>query len=87
VQTAPSYGFGSSDRDKESNRYVTSQHAKLMRGRQSPNHFDSQTEQTITSFGRQSLSRRSTLPAYGFGSQPRMTFKTTNTPGPGSYEN
>ncbi|GIL43142.1 hypothetical protein Vafri_973 [Volvox africanus] len=86
-RTMPAYGFGSSDRDKESARFLTSQHAKALRGSFSPNNYDRQQPNNITSFGKQSLSVRTNLPAYGFGSQPRMVFKTSQTPGPGTYEN
>lgn len=79
-RTMPAYGFGSSDRDKESTRFVTSQHAKVLQGSFSPNNYDRQQPNNITSFGKQSLSVRQNLPAYGFGSQPRLVFKTSQTP-------
>ncbi|KXZ56623.1 hypothetical protein GPECTOR_1g561 [Gonium pectorale] len=86
-RTMPAYGFGSSSRDKESARFITSSHAASLRGRFSPNNYDRQQPHNLTSFGKQSLSVKQNVPAYGFGSQPRMAFKTSQTPGPGSYEN
>jgi hypothetical protein len=79
-RTMPAYGFGSSDRDKESARFVSSQHAKVLRGSFSPNNYDRQQQTNLTSFGKQSLSVRTNVPAHVFGSQPRMVFKTSQTP-------
>lgn len=85
-KTLPAYGFGSSDRDRESRRFVSPNHVAALRGTASPSNYDHQTSETTTSFGRQALSRQQNVPSYGFGSAPKATFKVTDTPGPGSYD-
>ncbi|MEW5317725.1 MAG: hypothetical protein WDW38_009004 [Sanguina aurantia] len=86
-KTSPAYGFGHSDWAKEGHRYLTQGHCQALKGVQSPANFDHQQPSTTTSFGRQQLSRRTSLPAFAFGSSPRLVSKkTTDTPGPGAYE-
>jgi hypothetical protein len=83
--TLPAYGFGGSTREQEGNRFLTSGHAaKQQHGKYSPAHMNNQTDRNLSSFGKQSA--RASPPAYGFGSTPKMTFKTSTTPGPGSYD-
>ncbi|KAG2495719.1 hypothetical protein HYH03_006319 [Edaphochlamys debaryana] len=86
-RTMPAFGFGSSSRETEEKRFLTTTHAKMHQGKYSPNNYHHQLPENITSFGRQPLSRKANVPAYGFGSQPRLTFKSSTTPGPGAYEN
>ncbi|KAG2450076.1 hypothetical protein HYH02_000180 [Chlamydomonas schloesseri] len=86
-KTMPAYGFGSSSREKEGQRFMSSTHAKMLRGSFSPPNYNHQQPENTTGFGKQQLSCNATLPSYGFGSQPRLQFKTSTTPGPGSYEN
>ncbi|KAG2442804.1 hypothetical protein HXX76_002883 [Chlamydomonas incerta] len=86
-KTMPAYGFGSSSREKEGQRFMSSTHAKTLRGSFSPPNYNHQQPENTTGFGKQKLSRNTNVPAYGFGSQPRLQFKTSTTPGPGAYEN
>ncbi len=83
----PAYGFGGSTREQEYNRFITSGHAKIKAGTFSPNNYNHQTADRLTSFGKQPLSRITSTPSYGFGSTPKLTFKMSTTPGPGQYEN
>ncbi len=76
----PAYGFGSSSREKEGQRFMSSTHAKTLRGSFSPPNYNHQVPENTTGFGKQKLSRNETVPAYGFGSQPRLQFKTSTTP-------
>lgn len=86
-KTAPNHAFGSSSWDKEDKRFITGAHTRALLGTFSPNNFDHQSDNTISGFGKQSLSSKSTPPTFGFGSTAKMIFKTSGTPGPGAYEN
>jgi Sperm-tail PG-rich repeat len=86
-KTVPAYGFGSSTRDKEENRFLTSAHTvRTRKGTESPANYGHQQQHTLSSFGKQTLASRQSTPSYGFGSAPRLVFKTSATPGPGAYD-
>lgn len=59
---------------------MSSTHAKTLRGSFSPPNYNHQQPENTTGFGKQKLSRNTNVPAYGFGSQPRLQFKTSMTP-------
>mmetsp|Transcript_5107 Transcript_5107/g.11114 ORF Transcript_5107/g.11114 Transcript_5107/m.11114 type:complete len:318 (-) Transcript_5107:859-1812(-) len=85
-KTMPACSFGNSTWDKEQARFLTLSHSRLQQGTASPPNYEHQTQNTITSFGKQTLSKRQHSPSHRFSSAPRMVFKTSNTPGPGAYD-
>eukprot|EP00201_Polytomella_parva_P022173 CAMPEP_0175042236 /NCGR_PEP_ID=MMETSP0052_2-20121109/2433_1 /TAXON_ID=51329 ORGANISM="Polytomella parva, Strain SAG 63-3" /NCGR_SAMPLE_ID=MMETSP0052_2 /ASSEMBLY_ACC=CAM_ASM_000194 /LENGTH=236 /DNA_ID=CAMNT_0016304989 /DNA_START=331 /DNA_END=1041 /DNA_ORIENTATION=- len=86
-RTAPAFRFsGCSSWKKEERRFLTAEHSMLLKGTESPSNYDHQNPKTISSLNKQVLSGRSNTPSFGFGSAPKQVFKTSNSPGPGSYD-
>ena len=89
-ETLPTAKFGSSTRDKDSSRFLSSAHAaKTRKGTQGPDGdkmYAHQNPAQLTSFGKQQLANRNSSPSHRFSSGPQRVFKTSDTPGPGAYD-
>jgi len=86
INTEPSFGFGSSDREHSSRLFVSELMSKSNAGAFGASPGPS--VYTLTpSIGTQATSRGRTAPSWGFGKANRFKnqFADTGTPGPGAY--
>lgn len=81
-KTMPTPRIGTSTRDGAKKQFISTDHEKAQYGENSPGPV---TAHMTSSMGRQTLSRKSSRPSYGFGTAKRDTIQVTNTPGPGTY--
>lgn len=68
LESAPRYGFGTSNREHAAKVYISSEHEKVSGGRDAPGPGTYDAESGI---GQQPDSKKATLPRYGFGSSTR----------------
>jgi len=83
MASAPMAGFGTSERHHMAKVYISPEHEKVSAG----NHSPGPSVYTLNeSTGKQSLSKNTTLPSWGFGTADRWQGGHRNeSPGPGSY--
>jgi len=81
-KSLPTYTFGRSTRDVAKKTFISKEHEKQSFGLTSPGPC---TAQPYNSYGRQSLSTRSSSPGWGFGTSRRLKDYANEAPGPGTY--
>lgn len=82
--TLPKHAFGSSTREGDAKVYISSEHEKSQYGKQSPGPV---TAGSRTAFGKQTISRKQSVPSHKLGSAKRFKYRQDDdVPGPGSYE-
>eukprot|EP00877_Chromochloris_zofingiensis_P009552 jgi/Chrzof1/4850/Cz15g01160.t1 len=81
-KTLPVFSFGKGTRDASKKTFISKEHEKQSYGEGTPG---PSTAQPYDSYGKQSLSTRSTSPGWGFGTSRRLKEYANDAPGPGTY--
>mmetsp|Transcript_13100 Transcript_13100/g.15822 ORF Transcript_13100/g.15822 Transcript_13100/m.15822 type:complete len:302 (-) Transcript_13100:366-1271(-) len=87
-ETAPAFGFGSSDRNGATKVFVTAEHAKSSYGKESPG----PVYELKSSLGKQESSKNESSPLFSFGTADRFAKPAGSVPtrysvpGPGAYQ-
>jgi len=87
-ETAPQFGFGSSDRQNAAKVFVTAEHAKSSYGKESPG----PVYELKSSIGKQDSSKNESSPLFSFGTADRFAKPAgsvptrASVPGPGAYQ-